>query len=175
MSENEIEPQEPEATRKKWSRNKRVGVGLLVLLALLVVGWALLNIYANSLLQRELDAIAARGEPIRWEDMAGPPDPDEQNSALLYKQASERFDAELNPWLGDVAERLNEQGDGGDFYAITPLYDDELRKKYPKEVKELLEQNELGLAYDAISAHEPTGACFGFLHEAKGLMEKGWE
>jgi hypothetical protein len=43
-----------------------------------------------------------------------------------------------------------------------------------KEVKELLEHNELGLAYDAISAHEPTGACFGFLHEAKGLMDKGW-
>jgi len=147
MSGNETEAEKPEATRKKWSWKKRIGAGFLVLLALLAAGWAALDIYANSLLQRELDAITARGEPVRWEDLAGSPVPDEQNAAWLYKQAGEKYQAEIRPWLIDFSERLKEPRNEEGFYGITHGFcEGELRKKYPKEVKELLSHGEEILA-----------------------------
>lgn len=74
----------PFLSRAWWKRNKRrVAVTCLVLAAL----WTATNIYASTLLNRELEAIRQRGEPLTMAELAPPAVPDAQNAAILYKRA----------------------------------------------------------------------------------------
>ncbi len=74
----------PFMSRAWWKRNKRRMAWLcLVLVAI----WTATNIYASVLLNRELEAIRQRGEPLTLAELAPPPVPDAQNAAVLYKHA----------------------------------------------------------------------------------------
>ena len=56
----------------------------------LAIGFVLhcaLNIYASTLLNRELSAIRQKGEPLKLAEMEPPAVPDSQNAALIYKRA----------------------------------------------------------------------------------------
>ncbi len=82
---------QPPKLRKKGHklRNALIVIGVLISLILYGAGpginnWAKSN---QRQLQSELDAIAARGEPITWAGLQPEPVPDDQNAALLYKQA----------------------------------------------------------------------------------------
>ncbi len=66
---------------------KWIGIVLLAIILAAVLFRVVVGYWADSKLQAELDAIAARGEPIRWADLARPPIPDEQNAAVLYREA----------------------------------------------------------------------------------------
>ncbi len=73
---------------KKIGRGlKKMRRGALILLLILAVAHAGLNIYASVLLNRELAAIRAKGEPLKYLEMAPPPVPEAQNAAPLYRKA----------------------------------------------------------------------------------------
>jgi hypothetical protein len=59
---NSGEPAEPFPRRFGWL--KRAGVGMVVLAIVLTVAWWRWSVVAHRRLQRQLDAIAARGEPL---------------------------------------------------------------------------------------------------------------
>ncbi len=85
-----------QAETKRRRRWRKVIIGLIVagiMLLLtpiairLAVGWSV-----GDQLQAEIDRIRAAGEPILPEDFDLPPVPDDQNGALLIKQAAELVD-----------------------------------------------------------------------------------
>ncbi|HVF85529.1 MAG TPA: hypothetical protein VM821_06085 [Abditibacteriaceae bacterium] len=74
----------PFLSRAWWKRNKRrVAAACLTFAAI----WTATNIYASVLLNRELEAIRKRGEPLTMAELAPPPIPDAQNAAILYRRA----------------------------------------------------------------------------------------
>jgi len=64
---------------------RRFVVGLLALISL----WVAANIYATILLNRELNAIRKRGEPLTMAELAPLAVPDKENAAMVYKSAAE--------------------------------------------------------------------------------------
>lgn len=58
--------------------------GILVVLLLVTV---ILGVKANREVKSELARIKARGEPLRFADLGGPPVPDKDNAAVLYRKA----------------------------------------------------------------------------------------
>ena len=76
----------PFLSRAWWKRNARrvVFAGLF-----LVFAWTAANIYATVMLNRELNAIKQRGEPLTMADLAPPAVPDKENAALVYKSAAD--------------------------------------------------------------------------------------
>ena len=94
---------------------KKTGRGLkklrrpaLILLLILAVAHAGLNIYASVLLNRELAAIRAKGEPLKYLEMAPPPVPDAQNAAPLYREAAQARQFKQNEER-EVADSLREK------------------------------------------------------------------
>ncbi len=73
--------------RRCWRWLKRIVIGLVVIATVLVAAYWGYYFHVNRLLQTELDAIAARGEPVTLADLAKPPIPDDQNAAVLYRKA----------------------------------------------------------------------------------------
>ncbi len=88
----------------KWT-----GIVLLAIVLAAVLFRVVAGYWADSKLQAELDAIAARGEPVRWADRARPPIPNEQNAAEFYKRAAAtEFFADppdMNPFVYDAEFR----------------------------------------------------------------------
>lgn len=78
-------PEKIEKRRRLWRKFRR---GALWSLAIGFVLHSALNIYASTLLNRELAAIRQRGEPLQFSELAPPAVPDAQNAALLYARAS---------------------------------------------------------------------------------------
>ncbi len=73
--------------RDPWpKRIMRFSVMWLLFLIVLRLGWGW---YAHHHLQAEIDRIVAAGEPLYPEDFDSPPVPDDQNAAILLKQAAE--------------------------------------------------------------------------------------
>lgn len=74
----------PFLSRAWWKRNKRrVAAACLILAAI----WTATDVYATVLLNRELEAIRQRGEPLTMAELAPPPVPDKDNAAVLYQRA----------------------------------------------------------------------------------------
>jgi len=74
----------PFLSRAWWKRNKRrVAAACLILAAI----WTATDVYATALLNRELEAIRQRGEPLTMAELAPPPVADKDNAAVLYKRA----------------------------------------------------------------------------------------
>ena len=65
-----------------WRNKRRFAMAALTSVAL----WVATNIYAGVLLNRELEAIKQRGEPLTMVEMV-PPIPDAKNAAILYQRA----------------------------------------------------------------------------------------
>jgi hypothetical protein len=67
---------------------KRIGVSIVILLvALGLLRWWW-GVKAHRALQAELDRLVAAGQPVFPEDFRSPPVPDDQNAAILLKQAA---------------------------------------------------------------------------------------
>jgi hypothetical protein len=67
-----------------FRNRRRFAVALLIFAAL----WVATNIYASFVLNREMNAIRQRGEPLTVAELAPPPIPDTENAALLYRRAA---------------------------------------------------------------------------------------
>jgi hypothetical protein len=67
---------------------KRIAIGMAVLLVVLggVRWWW--GVYARRALQAEIDRYVAAGERVTFDDIAGPPIPDDQNAAVFLQQAA---------------------------------------------------------------------------------------
>jgi hypothetical protein len=93
----------PEKPRKRrWL--KRLLVAALVLLALGVLLYVLWDMHTRSALQAEITRIRAAGEPVTLEEL-WPPEiqPEGENAALLYEQASALFqEGGYEAFEGDV-------------------------------------------------------------------------
>lgn len=74
----------PFLSRAWWKRNKRRMAAVCLTLAAI---WTATNIYATVLLNRELEAIRQRGEPLTTAELAPPLVPDAQNAAVFYRRA----------------------------------------------------------------------------------------
>jgi hypothetical protein len=73
---------------------KRIGLAAALLLVLLgVVRWVW-GSYADRRLREQIEEYRAAGEPVLVQDFQAPPVPDEQNAAVLYRQA---FSASVHP------------------------------------------------------------------------------
>ncbi len=77
----------PQKKKKRWSRWKTVLLVLALLIVGLVVARRRWGRHADKVLQAEIDAIRARGEPLDWLDFRPEPIYDEENAAELYGQA----------------------------------------------------------------------------------------
>ncbi len=87
----------PFVSRAWWKRNgRRLAATCLALAAI----WTATNIYATILLNRELEAIRQRGEPLTMAELAPPPVPDNQNAALAYERAYKTL--KKLPWTGGM-------------------------------------------------------------------------
>lgn len=85
---------------------KRIIVGSVVLLVVLgLVRWRW-GVYADRLLQAEIDGYIAAGQPVYETDLLLPPVPDDQNAALALQTIEERAD-DLRQWTqaGNRRER----------------------------------------------------------------------
>lgn len=94
LNEDERFPTFRNAGRALWRGVQKVGRGVkklrrpaLILLLILAVAHAGLNIYASVLLNRELGAIRAKGEPMALRELAPAPVSESQNAAPLYRKA----------------------------------------------------------------------------------------
>ena len=151
-------PEEPKPPRKKrWAWWKTV----LLVLALLIVGLVVARWqwgkHADKVLQAEIDAIRARGEPLDWLEFKPKPIPDEENAAELYRKAWAI--ALLDPALAaddQEATRLERLGSMVSDLAYYP----EFRREHAKDVPQIL----------ALSA-ESLALC----RKARGLKQADWK
>jgi hypothetical protein len=129
--------------RKRWRKTKWF---YGILLAYLVVTLAVLiwwSAYSHRKFREVVDSIIARGEPLVWSDFATAPIPDDQNAAILYKQAVDNpvltdLESMLEREFGDVIATLEEAR--WDRYALIHEFTDkrEFRQKHPDELQKLL-------------------------------------
>jgi len=98
---------------KRWWWTKRLVPILAVLVIASVAARLWWGAYAEAQLQAEIDAIAARGEPLRWADLAGEPVADEENAACFYRLAaqSEWFTVEPSYSGEPEPSRTNEESE----------------------------------------------------------------
>ncbi len=89
MCDNAAVGEEVKAIPKRWWWTKRLGVALGLVLIGMIAARTWWGHHADSVLQAELDKIAARGEPIRWADLAPEPVPEGRNAAGVYEEAIE--------------------------------------------------------------------------------------
>jgi hypothetical protein len=80
-------PQIVEKRRRFWRKTRKIAFWTLAISFIL---HSALNIYASTLLNRELSEIRQKGEPLQFAEMEPPAVPDSENAALVYIQA---FDA----------------------------------------------------------------------------------
>ncbi len=134
-----------EPIRRGWWQKKRFLIPLGVLLFLLMARliWGL---QSAGPLRREVDAILARGEPLRLSQLAPEPIPDDENAAELYKKAVQSAHVNEKEFEGRLsAEAL--AADGTEIYGIGDLLADRgLRRKHAKEIQKFLSDCEEALA-----------------------------
>ena len=156
MSDDELIPEAEDRPKKRWRWAKRVCGALIAFVVISLIARIWWGLHAEGKLQEVLDRIAARGEPIRWADLAPPPVPDERNAALLYKQAaatplvqvalSPRRQEPLTPREDSrktpECRRLDRLGSMIPHLMRYP----EFRRKHPKELAEVLRLSKTTLA-----------------------------
>jgi len=74
-----------------WRVAPKVGVGLLVLLALVAIPWTYFNIKWGRELEAKLAELKAQGMPLTLAEAAPKPVPDEENAAVLYQKVLGEF------------------------------------------------------------------------------------
>ncbi len=74
---------------KRWWWTKRLVPVLAVIVIASVAARLWWGAHAEAKLQAEIDAIAARGEPLRWADLAPEPLAAEDNAAVFYRLAAQ--------------------------------------------------------------------------------------
>ena len=84
---------------------KKIGKGLLIVLALVVVTLVIARFVFVHQLNDEIAKIKARGEPLTEADLAGPPIPDAENSALIYEKAFTAMPKGDTKAIGDAIKR----------------------------------------------------------------------
>ncbi|HTW93497.1 MAG TPA: hypothetical protein VMD30_01805, partial [Tepidisphaeraceae bacterium] len=94
--ENDIELGRP--PRGFVARLGRWGLFALGAVAVLVLIWVWWDWHADAVLQREIDLLHARGEPVVMEDFAAPPVPTEENRAVYWRRAIDAV--QVTPELG---------------------------------------------------------------------------
>lgn len=137
--------EEGEPIRRRWWQKKRflIPLGILLFLVMVRLIWGL---QSAGPLRKEVDAILARGEPLRLAQLAPEPIPDDENAAELYKKAGQSARVKEN----EFEERLSAEAlaaDGTEIYGMPELLADRaLRRKYAKEVEKFLSDCEEVLA-----------------------------
>ncbi len=118
LPDESMEVNQPAVPRKKGRKLKITLIVIGILISLIVYGSGpAINIWAQSIqrqLQVEMDAIAARGEPITWAELQPKPVPDDQNAALLYKQLADipllAGETEESKRLEEIVKGITQKG-----------------------------------------------------------------
>ncbi|MBT3200760.1 MAG: hypothetical protein HN350_12680 [Phycisphaerales bacterium] len=125
---------------KRWRKTKWFYGILLSYCVLTIVAIVCWSSYSHRKFRQAVDPIIAREEPLAWSDFATDPIPDDQNAAILYKQA---LDNPLYQSLdsahrrgGDDVERVRESELMGLFYEFEE--DPKVYLEHPREFRELL-------------------------------------
>ncbi|MDP6545984.1 MAG: hypothetical protein QGH60_18545 [Phycisphaerae bacterium] len=136
----------PQRPRKRWRKTKWFYGIVLTYVAVTITAGVWWSAYSHRKFREAVDPIIARGEPLAWSDFATDPIPDDQNAAILYKQAMDDPVLTDLKWMlerefGDIMETLE-----CDSYDLIHEFTAkrEVRQKHPDEVQELL-----GMAKDA--------------------------
>lgn len=93
------------------------GIVAFLLLILLLLAYLAWDARAGRLLQEEIDAIRAAGEPLRWSEVVSPPVPDEENAALIYREAfailrdAEGASGSIRPFGSDPTGLVEDSGE----------------------------------------------------------------
>jgi hypothetical protein len=134
----------PGRPRKRWRKTKWFyGIVLAYATVTIVIGLSW-SAYSHRKLSEVVDPILARGEPLAWSDFATDPIPDDQNAAVLYKQAIDtplvmNSDGVGMPRGVDI-EKVRA---GGPMCMLGYfLKKPEVRRKYPEDLRELLRMAE---------------------------------
>ncbi|MDP6633324.1 MAG: hypothetical protein QGG42_00315 [Phycisphaerae bacterium] len=126
--------------RKRWRKTKWFYGIVLAYLAVTIVAGIWWSAYSHRKFNEAVDPIIARGEPLAWSDFATDPIPDDQNAAILYRQAVETPLLKNHESLSEgkllaVADtRGNELMDMLEDFVREP----EVRREHPQDVRELL-------------------------------------
>ena len=147
----------PQKKKKRWSRWKTVLLVLALLIVGLVVARRQWGRHADKVLQAEIDAIRARGEPLDWLAFRSEPIPDEENAGELYRQAWAI--APLDPFLASDDEefvRLERLGSMVSDLAYYP----EFRREHAEDLRRIL-----ALSADALA----------LCRKARGLKQADWK
>ncbi|UCH34553.1 MAG: hypothetical protein JSV65_18855 [Armatimonadota bacterium] len=128
-----------ETDRKRSWRTPLILIG--VILALAVLGYALLDWETARALQAELDRLRAAGEPLTMAEVAPDPVPDSDNAALLYIEAFAHVQEDRR--LHDICRGLK----------MAPST--AARRKLIEELRPLVDANRQGLAIAARAAQLP--------------------
>ena len=104
--------------------------------------------YSHKLYNEAVDPVIARGEPLAWSDFASDSIPDNENAAVLYEQVGDcpmvkdspqlylqEFSHVRDDWISSCREMVAE-------FVSKP----EIRRKYPKEVRKVIELSRGALA-----------------------------
>lgn len=121
-------------TRRMW---KRIGLGLLILLAIAFIANGFMAWWTEHRLQRRIAAIRAAGDPASIADLAPKPIPAEENAAAILNELAPRIDAfAKEQWhfldKTPLGKAYDKRGDRGE--PATPEQLDAVRKildKYP--------------------------------------------
>jgi len=117
-----------------WGKALLIFGGVLCLLAAAWTGWLL---HAQAQLRAEIDAIRARGEPLRLIDLKPPPLPPEKDAAVLLRQAVQQFEADVEPLLDALDGNM--QADGYEDYYWDDLTNyPEVRRAYSHQLQAIL-------------------------------------
>jgi len=79
--------------RRRFGCLRRLGLALLIVFVVLAIPWTYFNITLGLKLERELQAISDRGEPLTLEQAAPEMPPPSENAALIYNEIFR-----LEPW-----------------------------------------------------------------------------
>ncbi len=133
-----------------WPRRlRRLGIGLLVVFVVLAIPWTYFNITLGMNVERELEQIRERGEPLTLEEALPEMPPRNENAAYVYEQAFRVFQKWQTTPEGAVAgtplRELDEEMQG----AIADFADGK-SADLPADVREWLFSAEVDQRLDAI-------------------------
>lgn len=99
-------------------RLKRLGIGIAILIALVLIANGLMAWRTDRRLQARLDAIRAAGDPASIAELAPEPIPDDQNAAAILKRLTPRIDEFSSEYaqfsdspLGEEYDELTDRGE----------------------------------------------------------------
>lgn len=126
----------PPPPKKRWSVRRTVLLAVLLLLAGIGIGRWWWGQSAERILQAEIDAIRARGEPLEWREFKRPFIPDEENAAEFYRQAAKivLFDHKLAE-TDEEASRAERLSDMLEYLLDYP----DFRKAHAEEARQIID------------------------------------